>query len=127
MLFVLIIIALAAFAGAMFSYTAGLVTTVPVHLALACGAMPLISGAILHFVPVLTRSAPREHWLHSLPWLMLLAGTLAVTSFLFPVTMVAGRDAAALLGIAGVAILTGWIVHLSRKSLGGPHPGVYWY
>ncbi|MCW8958679.1 MAG: hypothetical protein OQL21_06505 [Gammaproteobacteria bacterium] len=127
MLFALVILALAAFAGAMLTYTAGFATAVPVHLALASGAMPLIAGAMLHFVPVLTRTMGTDKRLNRLPWLMLLAGLLAVSSFLFPSSAVAMRTVAALIGILGTVIISGWIVRLSRKSLGSPHPGTYWY
>lgn len=127
MLFTLVILALAAFAGAVFAYMAGYPNAVPVHLALAGGALPLVTGAVLHFVPVLTRSAPRRSLVRHLPWLMLLAGLLVIASFLFPLPTAPVRDVAATLGIVGAASLAWWIIRLSRKSLGGPHPGVYWY
>lgn len=127
MLFILVMLALAAFAGAMLFVASDFTAAVPVHLALASGAMPLIAGAMLHFAPVLTRSAPRSRAVHAIPWLMLAAGLLVFTSFLFPVPAVALRDGAAVLGIIGAASLAWWIVTLSRKSLGKPHPGVYWY
>jgi hypothetical protein len=127
MLFILVMLALAAFAGAMLFVAADFSAAVPVHLALASGAMPLIAGAMVHFVPVLTRSAPRGRAVHAIPWLVLLAGMLVFTSFVFPVPAAGVRDAAATLGIVSAALLAWWIVRLSRKSLGRPHPGVYWY
>ena len=127
MLFPLVLLALAAFAGAILVYASGFPTPAPVHLALASGAMPLITGAMIHFVPVLTRSGQRVAGVQSLPWLMLLASVLAVTSFIFPSAPPIIRIAAALIGISAAAALAWWTFHLSRKSLGGAHPGVYWY
>ncbi len=127
MLFALVMLALAAFAGAMLLYVSGFAAVVPVHLALASGAMPLIAGAMLHFVPVLTRSAPRGRGIRAIPWLMFFAGLIVFSSFVFPVSTAFVRDAAATLGIVGAAVLLWWIVRLSHRSLGGPHPGVYWY
>ena len=51
------------------------------HLVLAVGVLPLIFGAIAHFVPVLTRSgaAPRAVWLA--PLLLQLAGVLVFLHF----------------------------------------------
>lgn len=120
-------LALAAFAGAMLFYVTAFAPVAPVHLALASGAMPLIAGAMLHFVPVLTRSAARGRVMRVVPWLMLFAGVLVFTSFVFPLPTVIMRNAAATLGMIGSATLVWWIVRLSRGSLGRPHPGVYWY
>ncbi|HEY9147999.1 MAG TPA: hypothetical protein VIQ22_03220 [Gammaproteobacteria bacterium] len=111
----------------MFAYTSGFATAAPVHLALASGAMPLITGAMLHFVPVLTRTTATDRRLNTLPWLMLLAGLLAFISFLFPSSAIAMRTAAALIGIPATVIIAGWIIRRSRKSLGRPHPSTYWY
>lgn len=127
MLFILVMFALATFAGAILFFAAGFTTPAAVHLALAGGAMPLIAGAMLHFVPVLTRSAPRQHALRAIPWLMLLAGLLAFTSFILPVPAASVRGAAATLATVGAAALALWIIRLSRNGLGNPHPGVHWY
>lgn len=126
-LFTLVLLALASLAGAIFLYASDYATLAPIHLALATGAMPLITGAMIHFVPVLTRSSPHVRGIHALPWLMLLAGMLAVSSFLFPSTPPALRIVAAILGITTAAILAWWIFRLSHNSLGGSHPGAYWY
>ena len=127
MLFSLVLLALVSFAVAIFLYASGYAMLVPIHLALATGAMPLITGAMIYFVPVLTRSSQHARRIHALPWLMLLAGMLAVSSFLFPSTPPALRIVAAILGITTAAILAWWIFRLSHNSLGGSHPGAYWY
>lgn len=46
------------------------------HLAFAAGALPLICGAIIHFVPVLTRSGPPARAIHILPLVVQLAGVV---------------------------------------------------
>ncbi|NGZ28120.1 MAG: hypothetical protein G8345_14670 [Magnetococcales bacterium] len=95
-----------------------------VHLALAVGVMPLIFVAILYFSPTLTRTAPASGWQVAPPWLALLAGGLAVASFLVweEVRMVA-------LLLAMVATL--WLfyqLHQRRhRCLGTPHGGLWWY
>lgn len=127
MLVILVMLALAACAGALLFSASGYATAVPVHLALAGGAMPLIAGAMLHFVPVLTRSAAPGRHLAALPWLMAAAGLLVFGSFLFAPAALALRDAAAALAIIVAATLAGVIVRLARRTLGGAHPGVYWY
>jgi hypothetical protein len=123
----LVLLALAAFAGAIFLQGADFAAVLPVHLALAGGAMPLITGAMLHFVPVLTRGPLPGRPLRALPLVMLAAGGLAFASFAFPASALPLRNAAAALGILGAGTLTGWVVHRARKSLGAPHPGTYWY
>ncbi len=127
MLFPFVLLALASFAGAILLHASAFPPPVPVHLALASGAMPLITGAMIHFVPVLTRSGQRVGGIQSLPWLMLLAGVLAVTSFVFPSAPPIVRIAAALIGNTATVALAWWTFHLSRNSLGGAHPGVHWY
>lgn len=127
MLHRLVMLALAAFAGAVLLHAAGFAVAVPVHLALAGGALPLIAGAMAHFAPVLTRSPPAAARLRVLPWLLLLAGLLVTASFVVPRGAVALRDVAATLGLVAAAALAGWLVRLSRRSLGGVHPGLYWY
>jgi hypothetical protein len=48
-----------------------------IHLALALGIMPLIYGAMTHFVPVLTRSAEAPPGVRLMPLLLSGAGALA--------------------------------------------------
>lgn len=96
------------------------------HLAVAVAVMPLITAAMQHFVPVLTRSRGAGRWLASLPGLMLLAGLLASVVF------AGGLDydfitVAAGLGLIGAAIMLVWMRHKGRATLGRPHPGLDWY
>ncbi|WP_303902694.1 hypothetical protein [Thiohalomonas denitrificans] len=124
----LVLLALAAFAGAIILFlSADFSTLLAVHLALAAGAMPLITAAMLHFVPVLTRGPAPGGRLRALPVLMLVAGLLVFGSFALPASGLVLRDTAATLGILGAGILAWWIARRARKSLGAPHPGTYWY
>lgn len=127
-LVVLVLLALVVLAGAALLYGYGvLMPAAPVHLGLAAGAMPLIFGAMLHFVPVLSRSAAPARTVQALPLAMLVAGALAFASFAFPVNPAGARDAAAGLGIAGAALLAVWIHRRGARSIGRPHPCLYWY
>lgn len=96
------------------------------HLVLAVGVMSLITAAMQHFVPVLTRSRGPDRWIGRLPWLMLGAGLLALSVFAgltddFTVT------AAALVALLGAGAMFGWMRRKGRDTLGRPHPGLAWY
>jgi len=96
------------------------------HLVLAVGILPLIFGAIAHFVPVLTRSgaAPRAVWLA--PLVLQLAGVLAFLHF----SGALGSDAlhaAAAIALVACIVFSGWLMFRARRTLGQPHPGWRWY
>lgn len=96
------------------------------HIALGMGVMTLITAAMQHFVPVLARTRGAGRWMARLPLLMLLAGGLAVAvlgGWLDYVWV----SLAALLALAGVALMTAWMLQLAKKALGRPHPGLNWY
>ncbi len=96
------------------------------HIALALGVMTLITAAMQHFVPVLTRSRGAGTWMARLPWLMFAAGLLAVLTFAgwldYP-----WIAAAALLALSGVLAMVVWMRTKARQTLGYPHPGLKWY
>lgn len=96
------------------------------HLVLAVGVMSLITGAMQHFAPVLARGRGAGPWLGRLPWLMGLAGLLAVAALAgwLPWWLIA---LAALLGLYGAVSMLGWMLGLSRRAVGAPHPGLCWY
>lgn len=125
MLAALALAAPASFAGAVvLAWFQPLPPAAHLHLALAVGIMPLILGAMSHFVPVLTRSGAPAAGIRAIPWLALAAGALAVFSFISPNQI---YYFAALLALAAAAAFAGWIAGRGRSALGKPHPCLYWY
>jgi hypothetical protein len=125
MLPVLVCLALVAFTAALLgSPQAGRAATV--HLMLAAGAMPLIFGAMSHFIPVLTRSRAAATGLLVVPLLALTGGALAVSSFSFA-GMGWGQFAGALLALTAVSTLFVWSRRRRAGMLGQPHPCLGWY
>ncbi|MDI6750741.1 MAG: hypothetical protein QMD73_11245 [Rhodocyclaceae bacterium] len=118
--------AIVAFLAAL-AATLGAVSAAPTfHLAFATGALPLIFGAIGHFVPVLTRSRAPAPVIHYLPLVVQAAGILvppALAGWLpyWTLHLAATVDAAAAL------LLLFWISRRLRAALGAPHPGAHWY
>jgi hypothetical protein len=96
------------------------------HIAFAAGALPLICGAIIHFVPVLTRSGPPARAIHFLPLIVQLAG-IATPLGLAGVLPQWSLHAAATLTAAAAFTLFFWTSRRLRSTLGAPHPGVRWY
>jgi hypothetical protein len=96
------------------------------HLALALGVMTLITAAMQHFVPVLARTRGPGRWMARLPLLMLAAGGLAVAAFGGWLDF-AWITPAALLALAGMAVMSAWMLDKAKQCLGRPHPGLYWY
>ncbi len=96
------------------------------HLVLALGVMTLITAAMQHFVPVLTRGRGAGRWAASLPVLMLAAGVLALAVFGGLLDFV-WLMAAAGLALAGAALMMAWMRAKAGKALGKPHPSLAWY
>ncbi len=121
-----VIIALGAFAGALaLPYWFSGLAAVHVHLALALGALPLIFGAMGHFVPVLTRSRGAPLGIALLIPLTAMGGAAAVILFgLAPLTQLAWP--AFTVAVAAAALLA-WALRRGRRCLGSPHPGLQWY
>ncbi|MEO5365506.1 MAG: hypothetical protein H7831_03990 [Magnetococcus sp. WYHC-3] len=95
-----------------------------VHALLALGVVPLILGAMLFFIPTLTRTRPASSPLTTLPLLAAGAGALVVWMLdhdrrVLPL-------AALLLASALVGMLA-WIQRRRRMALGGSHPALRWY
>lgn len=97
------------------------------HVAFACGILPLIFGAMLHFVPVLTRGRPPGLAMRALPRVMLGAGLAAAGAFLLPGFFLLGTHLAALAGLTVALAMAAWIVRRARAALGAPHPCLRWY
>lgn len=96
------------------------------HLAFAIGILPLILAAMIHFVPVLTRSGDPAPAIARLPHLAQGAGIFVVLALqgLVPYGLV---QAAAAVDVVLAAVLLRWIAGRSRATLGSPHPGWRWY
>ncbi|MDH4216290.1 MAG: hypothetical protein OEV23_05275, partial [Gallionella sp.] len=95
-----------------------------IHLALAVGVMPLIFGAMIHFVPVLTRSAIAPLGVRLLPLPLLIAGALVFFSFAFP-----GQNYyhAAFIALAVAVLFAVWVMRRAANTIGSPHPCLNWY
>lgn len=96
------------------------------HLAFAAGAMPLIFGAIIHFVPVLTRSSVPSRAIYYLPLPIQLAGVATPLGLAGILPAWSLHAAASVVSLAAL-VLTVWIARRLRATLGAPHPGARWY
>jgi hypothetical protein len=121
----LVFVALAAFAAALL-WSPHTGRAAALHLILAVGAMPLIFGAMSHFIPVLTRSRTAPAGLVIIPLLALAGGVLVVTSLGWA-DLPWGPHAGALLTVAAASALLVWSRRRRAGMLGRPHPGLAWY
>ena len=96
------------------------------HLILAVGAMPLIFGAMSHFIPVLTRSRGAPAGLVGIPVVALAGGALVVAALSLP-ELFMGRHAGAILAAAAAGSLLVWSQRRRNRMLGRPHPCLAWY
>lgn len=96
------------------------------HLAFAAGAMPLVFGAIIHFVPVLTRSAPAGRLIHYLPLPVQGAGIATALALAGSLSYWSLHAAASVVALAAL-VMTFWIARRLRATLGASHPGARWY
>jgi len=121
----LVFLALAAFAAALL-WSPQASRAAWLHLILAAGAMPLIFGAMSHFIPVLTRSREAGSGIGFIPLLALTGGALAVAAFSLP-AMAWARPAGAVLALAAATALLIWSRRRRTAMLGNPHPCLGWY
>ena len=121
----LVLMAAASFAGAVaLPLLHPLPPSAHIHLALAVGVMPLIFGAMIHFVPVLTRSAIAPLAVRLMPLLLLAAGVLAFFSFAAPSQ---AYYLAAYIALAAAVAFAVWIIRRAVNAVGKPHPCLNWY
>lgn len=125
MLPALVLLALALFAGALLGAP---LTGRPayLHLMLAAGAMPLIFAAMIHFIPVLTRTREAGAGWILFPLLAIAGGMLAAASLAFP-AWAWGRNAGALLALSVAAGLLIWSRLRRMRAVGRAHPCLGWY
>lgn len=97
------------------------------HLIFAIGIIPLILGAMVHFLPVLARSRNPGQSIQLLPVMALLGGLLATSYFAFPQTVSYGHMLGAAIIIVAVVSLGVWAYRLRVKTIGKPHPCLDWY
>ena len=98
-----------------------------VHLAFAVGIMPLILAAFDYFVPVLTRSGSSSPRARALPWAALAAGLLAFVHFSVPGALRYALSAGALVALIAAAGSAAWMLARGARTVGRPHPCLYWY
>lgn len=96
------------------------------HLLMAVGILPLIFGAIAHFVPVLTRSGEPPRSVLLAPLLLQAAGLLVVACFSGHAGL-GGLQLAAAFGVVAAIGGAGWLSARAAKALGTPHPCWRWY
>jgi hypothetical protein len=93
---------------------------------LAAGAMPLIFGAMSHFIPVLTRTREAERGVGLVPVVALVGGALAVAAFSVG-GFIWGWQAGAVLAMASAVALLIWSRKRRAAMLGNPHACLAWY
>lgn len=120
------ICAVGAFCAALVAWLNAVPPAPTFHIFLAAGAMPLICGAIIHFVPVLTRGGPPARAIHFLPLSVQVAG-IATPLGLAGVLPQSSLHAAATLAAGSAIVLLAWATRRLRQTLGTPHPGARWY
>jgi hypothetical protein len=120
------ICAVLAFLAALVALLTAVLPAPTFHIAFAAGALPLICGAIIHFVPVLTRGGPPARAIHFLPLIVQVAG-VATPLGLAGVLPQWSLHAAATLTAAAAFTLFFWTSRRLRSALGAPHPGARWY
>jgi hypothetical protein len=96
------------------------------HLAFAVGIVPLIFAAMMHFIPVLTRTGEPDRRLIMLPSAAQASGLIVVAAMQnwLPYAVVC---LAAAIDLVLAAILLNWMAQRVRAALGSPHPGWRWY
>lgn len=126
MLVYLGICAILAFLAATAAFLSAVPPAPTLHVAFSAGAMPLIFGAIIHFVPVLTRTGAPVAGIRYLPLVVQFAGVCVPLALggVWPYWLL--HPAATLAAFAALVLLV-WITRRLRTTLGAPHPGARWY
>lgn len=96
------------------------------HLVFAVAILPLIVGAMTHFVTVLTRSGEPHRAVFVLPFVLQTAGVFVVLYFQGWLGRGALHTAAGGLLLLCVCFCV-WMLRRARRAIGRPHPGWRWY
>ncbi|MEW6514449.1 MAG: hypothetical protein AB1443_10640 [Pseudomonadota bacterium] len=120
------ICAVAAFVAALVALLLAVPPAPTFHIFFAAGAMPLIFGAIIHFVPVLTRSGSPAPVIRFLPLLLQCAGVVTPLGLAGLLPEWSLHAAATLAAGSALALLV-WTTRRLRATFGTPHPGARWY
>lgn len=94
------------------------------HVLFAAGVLPLILGAMLYFVPVLTRSTPAHGMILLIPPVAFALGlgvVVALSGYADLLPLLAGG----ILLLVCIEIV--WMLRRRVRVLGTPHPGIDWY
>lgn len=121
------IVLLTFLAASILTLSRGSAAIISYHIIFAIGVVPLILGAMVHFMPVLTRSKSPGKFIQLLPFTALLGGCLLTSYFVFPQTIPAGHYLGAAIIIIAVVSLGCWAYRLRSKAIGAPHPCLDWY
>ena len=97
------------------------------HLIFAVGIMPLILAAMMHFIPVLTRSAGPRGFMHMIPLIAMVGGFVAIFYFSNPLDRPFAHYIGIIIALCAVSALVIWAWLLRRKAIGAPHPCMDWY
>jgi hypothetical protein len=123
----LVAVAIAGMLGAwLLPFTTDLYRAAHVHVAFALGVMPLIMGAMTHFIPVLTRTRAAPRSVEGYAGLAWGGAALIVVFYIFALPEVV-RSAAAILALFAAGGLAAWQTMRAGEALGGAHPGLRWY
>lgn len=114
-------------AASFLALSRGSAAIVSYHIIFAIGIVPLILGAMVHFVPVLTRSKSPGQCIRLLPATAMLGGIVVTSYFAFPQAVPAGRYLGAAIVIIAVASTGYWAYRSRSKAIGTPHPCLDWY
>jgi len=114
-------------AASIFVLLRGSAAIVSYHLIFAVGILPLILGAMVHFLPVLARSKTPGNFIRILPAIATIGGILATINFAFPKAMPYGVYLGVVIIIITVAGLVVWAYRLRVGAIGKPHPCLDWY
>lgn len=119
--------ALAVFLSSFVLLLCGVVSPIAaIHGVFALAVMPLIFGAITHFIPVLTRSDGAPPLVLWSPVLLQAAAVLLILFFTGELGLEALYVAAGL-ALAVAVLFSGWLLIKARRTLGKPHPCWFWY